>query len=153
MVSRSAWMPRTSWRTPETIPALHCACMSWILQIPHDIKAYPQCLFNLYNLLKDLSDPIKDPLRRTPPIISTHPCNALSLFKNSLNPSWNLYNLSKLSHLAEDHPDRWIRDHCETHGLQGPKGGVHLPLCDPVLEGSWKRQRSTRSINLKDCQM
>lgn len=57
---------------------------------------------------------------------------------------------SRWSHLTEDHPDRRVRHHWETHGLQGPKGKVHLPLCNPILEGSWKRWRSIRSINPMD---
>lgn len=43
----------------------------------------------------------------------------------------------KPPYLTEDHPDWRICEDWETHGLQGPEGGVHLPLCNPILEGSW----------------
>lgn len=43
----------------------------------------------------------------------------------------------KPPYLTEDHPDWRICEDWETHGLQGPEGRVHLPLCNPILEGSW----------------
>lgn len=51
----------------------------------------------------------------------------------------------KPPYLTEDHPDWRICEYGKTHGLQGPEGRVHLPLCDPILEGSWNRRRWLRS--------